>query len=102
MLLLTIFALFGLMEVSAQSTVYFFLKDVGNAEIKMLKDGSELPDMRGPVISVAPIVATDGSKTTYTSYSPSYRKCSFKSGATAKFQLNYDFTIAYTGEVVHL
>jgi hypothetical protein len=84
-------------QASAQSTVYFFVRSVTSAEVKILKNGTEIFDLRGPVKKTVNPVGP--MKLPSVSYYPAYRKCQFKDEGKVLFATDFAFTNITTEEV---
>ena len=91
--------MFGMLTVTAanaQSKVYFFVRSVTSAEVKILKDGKEIFELRGPVKKT--INPVGPMKLPSISYSAAYRECQFAPGNTV-FSVEFDFTNVSTTSV---
>lgn len=87
----------GTIVVNAQSMVYFYVKSVTSAEVKISKNGSEIFELRGPVKKT--INPVGPMKMASVSYKPAYRKCQFKDEGKTLFSVDFDFTNVTTGDV---
>lgn len=84
-------------NVNAQSTVYFYVKSVTSAEVKISKNSTEIFELRGPVKKT--INPVGPMKMASVSYKPAYRKCQFKDEGKTLFSVDFDFTNVTTGDV---
>lgn len=89
-------AMFCCSSAFAQSTVYFFVRSVESAEVKILKNGNEIFELRGPVKKT---LNHPSFKIPHVSYQPAYRKCRFKEEGKVLFSVDFAFTNVGTGDV---
>lgn len=94
-----LFSLFGPFSVSAysQSTVYFFIKSVGNVTTTIKQNGKEIFDMTGPIKKT--IKPSGNMYLPYHQYSACYRKCTFKNDGKILFLAECKHTNASNGKV---
>ena len=86
-------------SMSAQSTVHVFAHSLSNVEVKLMKNGEYVFDMRGELRKT--LKPTSSVKYPLYTYSPAYRKCTFKEDGKVLLSIDVEHTNCTTGDVTH-
>lgn len=98
-LLIPVLLFLGVMSVSAQSTVYFFVPSIGNCECALKMNGDSIAQLRGPYKKT---INNSVFKVPYVVYDDAYKKCTFKEEGKVIFVVDYRYQIPSTLETKQL